>query len=177
MDTGKKMKRDELVFILILVGFFAFMLFNSLGLREVRRFGEMGSGFWPILVLAMALILSGLLLGTSFYKYQKGKGQPSHAPSAPSEGMLEVKNRRKKFALTVIFLLLYILVMPWIGFVASTPIYVFMFIFALEERRKLVLAISPLLVTAMVVIVFVKFLSIPLPKGVGVFTDLSRLFY
>lgn len=153
------------------------MLLNSLSLQEVRRFGEMGSGFWPILVLAMALILSGLLLGTSFYKYQKGKRKLLAAPSPPGEGAADLKNRRKKFVLTVIFLLLYILIMPWIGFVASTAIYVFVFIFALEERRKFVLAISPILVTAMVVIIFVKFLSIPLPKGAGIFATLSRLFY
>ena len=171
------MKRDELIFILILVVFFGFMLFQSLGLHGVRRFGEMGSGFWPILVLAMALILSGLLLGTSFYKYQEGKRTPPSAPGAPGEGTMELKSGRKKFALTVIFLLLYILVMPWAGFIASTGIYVFVFILALGERRKPVLAISPILVTAMVVVVFVKFLSIPLPKGVGVFATLSRFFY
>jgi len=171
------MKRDELVFIGLLFAFFAFMLFNSTGLQEVRRFGEMGSGFWPILVLALALLLSGLLLGSSLYRYRKEKGPRPPAPDAPGEGGEERRARRKKFALTVIFLLLYVLILPFLGFLPSTVAYVFAFIWALGERRRAVLAFSPILVTAIVLLVFVKFLSIPLPKGVGIFADLSRLFY
>ncbi len=171
------MKRDELVFTLLLVFFFAFMLLNSFGLHKIRRFGEMGSGFWPILVLSMALLLSMVLLGASYHQYKKGKGKIPEEGEAPDRTKADRGRRRKKLALTILFLLIYLCIMPWAGFILSTLIYVFAFIFALEERRKLVLAISPPLVTAMVVIVFVKFLSIPLPKGVGVFADLSRLFY
>jgi hypothetical protein len=40
-----------------------------------------------------------------------------------------------------------------------------------------VLALSPFLVTAVIVAVFAKFITIPFPKGVGVFAELSRLFY
>lgn len=171
------MKRDELVFIVILVVFFAFMLCNSLGLREVRRFGEMGSGFWPILVLSMALLLSMVLLGASYRQYKRGKGKIAAEEEIPGQIEADRGRGRKKLSLTILFLLIYLCLMPWAGFIPSTLIYVFAFIFALEERRKLVLALSPPLVTAMVVIVFVKFLSIPLPKGVGVFADLNRLFY
>jgi hypothetical protein len=41
----------------------------------------------------------------------------------------------------------------------------------------LILAASPFLVTAMVVAVFAKFITIPFPRGVGVFAAFSRLFY
>jgi len=48
---------------------------------------------------------------------------------------------------------------------------------ALEERRPWVLVGSPILITALVLVVFAKFISMPLPKGVGLFADFSRLFY
>jgi hypothetical protein len=67
--------------------------------------------------------------------------------------------------------------MPWIGFVLSTFVYVFIFILALGERRKFVLVLSPFLVTALTVIVFAKFIAMPLPKGVNVFAAFSRLIY
>jgi putative tricarboxylic transport membrane protein len=177
MDTGKKMKRDELVFILLLVLFFVFMLLNSFGLHQIRRFGEIGSGFWPILVLSMAFLLSMGLLGKSYHQFRKGKGKIPEEGKNPGEVGADRGSRRKKLAFTILFLLIYLVIMPWVGFILSTLIYVFAFVFALEERRKLVLAISPVLVTAIMVAVFVKFLAIPLPKGVGVFADLSRLFY
>jgi len=157
--------------------FFVFMLLNSFGLHQIRRFGEMGSGFWPSLVLSMAFLLSMVLLGASYNQYKKGKGKTPEEGKAPGGVGADRGRRRKKLALTILFLLIYLVIMPWAGFILSTLIYVFAFIFALEERRKLVLALSPVLVTAMMVAVFVKFLGIPLPKGVGVFADLSRLFY
>jgi hypothetical protein len=47
----------------------------------------------------------------------------------------------------------------------------------LDERRKSVLIISPVLIPAVIIIVFGKFITMPLPKGVGVFAAFSRLFY
>lgn len=74
-------------------------------------------------------------------------------------------------------LFLYILAAPWIGFVLSTFLFVFAFAVSLGERRKTVLVVSPFLVTALVVVIFAKFITIPFPRGVGAFAAFSRLFY
>ncbi len=68
-------------------------------------------------------------------------------------------------------------VIPWLGFILSTLIYIPVFALALGERRKSVLLISPFLLTAIIVAVFAKFITIPFPKGVGIFAEFSRLFY
>ena len=67
--------------------------------------------------------------------------------------------------------------LPWIGFILSTLLFILAFILALEEKRKLVLIISPPLITAVVILIFAKFIMMPLPKGVGIFAEFSRLFY
>jgi len=169
------MKKDEIIASGVMVAFFIFMLINSVGLHEIRRFGEMGSGFWPILVLSAATLLSIILLISNFMKYLKEK-TPSGAATSP-EAQRDVRSRRKKFALSVILLLIYIVVMPWIGFGLSTLIYVLAFILVLGERRKLVLIFSPILVTVLMVLIFSKFIAIPFPKGVGIFAAFSRLIY
>ena len=56
-------------------------------------------------------------------------------------------------------------------------LFILVFILALEEKRKLVLIISPLLITAAIILIFAKFIMMPLPKGVGIFAEFSRLFY
>jgi putative effector of murein hydrolase len=56
-------------------------------------------------------------------------------------------------------------------------LFILAFILALDERRKTVLIISPLLITVVIIVVFAKFITISLPKGVGVFAEFSRLFY
>jgi putative tricarboxylic transport membrane protein len=170
-------KRDEIIADVFIIAFFAFMLIHAMELRFVRRIGEMGSGFWPILALSASLLLSIILLISNLIRFQREKKQASEEVLISPEGKIDLKNRRKKFALSVISLLGYIIIMPWIGFVLSTLIYVFAFILALGERRRFVLALSPFLVTALAVIVFAKFISMPLPKGVNIFAAFSRLIY
>ncbi|MEI7672304.1 MAG: tripartite tricarboxylate transporter TctB family protein, partial [Deltaproteobacteria bacterium] len=74
-------------------------------------------------------------------------------------------------------LLAYIILTPLIGFILSTILFTLAFVLALEEKRKLVLIISPPLITAVIVVVFAKFITIPLPRGEGMFAEFSRFFY
>ena len=171
------MKRDEIVANILIISFFIFMLINSFKLHEIRRFGEMGSGFWPVLILSTATLLSIILLVSTIIKHLKIKKKASVEATISKEALVDLKNRRKKFVLSVVLLLIYIIIIPWIGFVLSTLIYVLAFILALEERRKSVLIVSPILVTALIVIIFAKFIVIPFPRGVGIFAAFSRLIY
>lgn len=171
------MKKDELIANVGVIVFFSFMLVQATGLKFVRRFGDMGSGFWPIMILSGATFLSILVLIFNTRKYLKEKKTRAGEPQAPERSPQEIKERRTKLILSVVCLLIYILIMPYIGFVLSTFIYVLAFILALGERRKWVLAISPFLVTAMAVAVFCKFITMPLPRGVDAFAAFSRIFY
>ncbi len=56
-------------------------------------------------------------------------------------------------------------------------LFILAFILALEEKRRLVLIISPPLITAVVILIFAKFIMMPLPRGAGIFAEFSRLFY
>ena len=79
--------------------------------------------------------------------------------------------------LSVVTFLVYMVVIPWMGFILSTLIYILVFALALGERTQWVLAVSPFLVTAVIIGVFAKFITIPFRKGIGVFAEFSRLFY
>ena len=169
------MKKGEIILCAFCVAFFSFMFYESLELRGVGRFGEVGSGFWPLLSLGFASILSLVWLITNLRKYSREKQETKEKP-AP-ENATEAWSRRKKVGLSLACLLCYILILPWIGFILSTVLFILAFILALDERRKTVLIISPLLITAVIIVVFAKFITMPLPKGVGIFADFSRLFY
>ena len=83
----------------------------------------------------------------------------------------------KRSRCAALCLLAYIILTPLIGFILSTVLFILAFILALEEKRRLVLIISPPLITAVVILIFAKFIMMPLPKGVGIFAEFSRLFY
>lgn len=169
------MKKGEIVFGALCVAFFSFMFYEAVKLHGVGRFGEVGSGFWPMLSLGVSVLLSLCWLIVTLGKFFRAKGKAAEEPLP--EMIAEAWSRRKKVALSVVCILVYIVVMPWIGFVLSTFLFIPAFALALEERRKLVLILSPFLVTAITIFVFARFISIPFPKGVGLFTEFSRLFY
>jgi putative tricarboxylic transport membrane protein len=169
------MKKGEIVTSAFCVAFFLFMLIQGFELLETRRSGEVGSGFWPVMSLAACTALSFVWLVTAVIESGKAKATPVATPTA--EEVAATWNRRKKVGLSILCLLLYIVVMPWIGFVLSTFLFVFIFAVSLGERRKMVLAVSPFLITGIVIVVFARFITIPFPRGVGLFAAFSRLFY
>jgi len=169
------MKKGEIVFSGVCVAFFGFMLFETLDLLGQGRPGEVGSGLWPFMALSVSLVLSLLMLIASVKKYRAAAREGT--PELPVEAIAEKRRQRTTVTLSIVTFLVYILVMPWIGFILATLIYVLAFALALGERRRWVLAVSPVLVTAVIIAVFAKFITIPFPKGIGVFAEFSRLFY
>jgi putative tricarboxylic transport membrane protein len=170
------MKKGQIIGNAVIFAFFLFLFFESFKLHEIRRFGEMGSGFWPLLVLGLACLLSGILLISSFLK-GKGKGEKESADVPPPDSIADRRRARNTVIFSSLATLAYILAMQWVGFAVATLLYVLAFIIILGERRKWVLISSPLLVTVFILVVFSKFISIPFPKGIGVFADLSRFLF
>lgn len=175
------MKKGEIVFCAVCVAFFGFMLTQTFELLGKGRLGEMGSGFWPMLLLSAGALLSLGLFMLNLIRYLKKRKSPEvplkdGAADSTAEDSAD-PSARKKLSLCIAALLLYILILPYAGFVLSTGLFTLGCIWALEERRSWVLIASPILVTALVLMVFAKFISMPLPKGVGIFADFSRLFY
>jgi len=170
------MKKGPAVGNAVILVFFLFMLFASLGLHEVRRFGEIGSGFWPISILALASILSAILLFSSLLKGKEKGEKESEEPPSP-DSIASRRSARNIVILSSVATLIYIFAMQWVGFAIATLLYVLGFIIILGERRKWVLIFSPLVVTVFILVVFSKFISIPFPRGSGVFAELSRFFF
>jgi putative tricarboxylic transport membrane protein len=169
------MKKAEITTGAVCVVFFSFMLIQGFDLLGVKRSGEVGSGFWPVMSLLACVGLSVAWVIMTVVESRKAGEKPVAAPTSGEAAA--TWDRRRKVGLSMLCLFLYIVVIPWIGFVLSTFLFVFAFAVSLGERRKWVLAVSPFLVTAMVVAVFAKFITIPFPRGVGVFAAFSRIFY
>jgi len=168
------MRRGEVILSAFCLAFFSFMFYEAFQLHNVGRFGEVGSGFWPMLSLGVSILLSLIWLVSMLLKqFKETKAVEKPTPQGPAE----LRHRQKKVALGIACIFFYILLMPWIGFILSTLLFVPAFALALEERRKLVLIISPFLITAITILVFARFITIPFPKGFGIFAVFSRLFY
>jgi len=171
------MKKGQIIGNAVILVFFLFLLIDSLKLHEIRRFGEMGSGFWPILILSAATLLSAFLLLSSILEFRKGKGKEEPEETLSPEDLAGRKKHRNIVILCAVVTLVYIFAMQAIGFALATLLYVLAFVILLGERRKSVLIVSPVLVTALILVIFSRFIAMPLPRGMGFFADLSRLFF
>ena len=168
------MKKSEIIFSAVCIAFFGFMLFETFELLGQGRPGEVGSGLWPFMALAISTLLSILMLISNIRKY---KAAGPGAQELTAEAIAAKRRARITVTLSVVCFLTYIIVTPWIGFIIATLLYILVFALVLGERRRWVLAISPILMTAVIMGVFAKFITIPFPKGIGVFAEFSRLFY
>lgn len=168
------MKKGEIVFFGVSVAFFSFMLYQTLGLAGHGRAGEFGSGTWPTMALGISTLLSVILLVKSVRK----AGNEGDIPEALTpEAAAELRCARATVFWCVVCFLAYLVLIPMIGFILATFLFVGAFAVALGERRRMVLIISPFLLTTIIVSVFAKFITIPFPRGIGFFAGFSRLFY
>jgi putative tricarboxylic transport membrane protein len=167
------MKKGPIIGNAVILIFFLFLLLQSLKLQEIRRFGEIGSGFWPIVILGLASLLSVILLLSS---WMKRKGEEAEE-SASADSIASRKRARRIVVISSVATLVYIFAMQWVGFALATLFYILAFIVILGERRKWVLIFSPVLVTVFILVVFSKFIAIPFPRGIGIFAELSRFFF
>jgi putative tricarboxylic transport membrane protein len=168
------MKKGEIIFSAVCIAFFGFMLFETFELLGQGRPGEVGSGLWPFMALAISTLLSVLILIANI---RKSKAGGPGAQELTAEAIAAKRRARITVTLSIVCFITYIIVTPWIGFIIATLLYILVFALVLGERRRWVLAIAPVLMTAVIMGVFAKFITIPFPKGVGVFAEFSRLFY
>jgi len=128
-------------------------------------------------ILYTATILTAFILLSSILQFKKGKGKEAPEKALSPEELASRKKQRNIVVLCAVVTLAYIFVMQGIGFALATFLYVLAFILVLGERRKWVLMISPVVVTALILVVFSRLIAMPLPKGMGFFADLSRFFF
>jgi putative tricarboxylic transport membrane protein len=168
------MKKGEIIFSVVCIAFFGFMLFETFELLGQGRPGAVGSGLWPFMALAISTLLSVLILIANI---RKSKAGGPGAQELTAEAIAAKRRARITVTLSIVCFITYIIVTPWIGFIIATLLYILVFALVLGERRRWVLAIAPVLMTAVIMGVFAKFITIPFPKGAGVFAEFSRLFY
>lgn len=165
-----KMRNAEPLFFGVCIAFFAFMDYQAINQMGKGRAGEIGSGFWPFVALTACVVLSAVQFFRSLRRTAPQAGSKEHTEE-------NVSSRRRALVLTVISFLLYLIAIPWIGFVAATFFFIPAVSASLGERRWKVLCVSPVVITFLITMVFARFIAIPFPRGVGLFASFSRLLY
>jgi putative tricarboxylic transport membrane protein len=145
-------RRRELAAAAVLLAFGLFAFVQARGLR----FGTVaapGPGFFPsCLAAVLSLVAVGLIV-------QAVREAPAEAP-VPASGL-----RRGPVAGTLLSLLVYALVLEWLGFLLATFGLLVFFFRALQRQSWLVVVIGSLATSLLSYLVFKTWLGINLPGG------------
>ncbi len=123
------------------------------------RVAKMGPGHYPIAVAGLLASLAVLLLWQTF-RCEK------HAASAEDDE--EQSRNPQGFRHLIIgfgFFLVYVILVPLIGFVLASMVFVFCFIRLIGQFNYLLSGALALGIPALLWIVFAYLLTVPLPKG------------
>jgi putative tricarboxylic transport membrane protein len=168
----------DIVFALALLLGSIYLWFVADAFPRFARYQYVDSDFWPkALLVLIGLLAIGVLYQSiqrlMLYRRQIQLGITG-GPLAPTAVSTFSWYR---FAFAAALTILYFLGLRYLGFLISTVIYIAVAQnIATYENRWMKFAF-PVAFTALVAIVFVTVLSLPLPRGTGVFYQFSRMFY
>lgn len=115
----------------------------------------LGPGDYPKVILGILFILGIILTGYAFYQMKKMTGK---AKSSYEKGEI------KLVILLVACVALYIKLQAYLGFIVSTPIFMFIMMYLFSMREWLKMALISIVTTAVVYILFNNFLYVLLPR-------------
>ena len=126
-------------------------------------------------MLAVLLLFSVILVARDLRDMSRGMGKERGASHAPAE-----KDGARwvvKFFATGVFYTLYVVSLPWLGFIVATPPMIFLNMIILGERNLLRIVLTALITNGLFVLLFARIIGIDFPRGISFFRQLSFIFY
>jgi len=163
--------KGELIFsLLIFLGsLLLYWVTGSFGRGTVLQGAQMGPAFWPRFILGSLILLSGIVSVGTIRKIIKEK--------AWGESLMTMDRGKIRFFAAIGLSVAYLVLLPVLGFIAITPVFMIAFMVLLGEKSTGWIIGVSLAMTAVIVVLFTKAMYVPLPRGVWLFREFSLLFY
>lgn len=125
---------------------------------------ELGAAFWPRLILGIMIVL--LVIGlVNMIRKKDGK--------APVSGEAVAGFFKSKLLVGMIICAVTAVILPMIGFIPTSFLFLVVYGVLLGEKRPVVLIVTGVVATLILYIIFQGPLSIFLPRGYGVFRNFA----
>lgn len=157
-----------IIFNFILLVVFSVFLKMSFDIEDLREVDPLGAAGFPKIILILLVIFLLISLINTIKEYVKNK----------DANMSNISKKSIFMVVSLVILIgLFILVLDKIGFFFSILLLTPSVLLALGERKRLVLILLTVFTPIVFTILFGVTLSIPLPRGIGIFMEISRLIY
>lgn len=141
------------------------------------KYRNVDSAFWPKIILVFMGILCIVILYENIValRLQRIKKQAA-APAGEGVAAANAVDWKKMIFMGVLCIAYY-----WglslMGFVLSTIVFMWLAMAVIGGAKKITAIVFPIVFTGLLVAVFVKVLELSLPRGIGIFHELSLLLY
>ena len=159
-----------------LVVFSCYFLYLTTTFPYPKRLeGELYADFWPKVVLVGLLLNSLFLLILSIA--EKIKTYRGFLSENNVKSLNEKKTNFHKLVLVMLMTALYVYLLKIFGFAVLTLIFLFFFLYIMGLRKRILIIILPFAITVCTILVFTGVMRVVLPRGIGIFRQISILLY
>ena len=163
----------QLLFTLFIILGSIFLLVETMTFSSFQVRARVGPAFWPRIILIEIIVLGTLLLIKRIVD-TRGNLRALYPRSS-----LNPNERKGIFRVLLLMLLcvVYTILINRIGFILTSLLFQLAALVLLGARRWIPLISIPVLLTSILYGLFIRIIHSPLPRGIGIFYDFSRLFY
>lgn len=140
------------------------------------KYKYVDSDFWPKIILLCMGILSVAIIFENVAALRL-KIKEKKVGAASYKEVWDNTTGVKKMILMSVLCITYYWGLNVIGFMLSTIIFMLLAMLIIGGAKKITLIIYPIVFTVLIEVVFVKLLELSLPRGIGIFNEISLLFY
>ncbi|MFZ7102758.1 MAG: tripartite tricarboxylate transporter TctB family protein [Peptococcaceae bacterium] len=172
-------QRGKILFNVSLFFISLVLYYISTNFKYTKIPGRLGPDLWPKLILIIIIIFTAydIVLGIINLKKKTIGKNISASNENHQEKRREGKNNHKFLILGLLATFVYILLLPIIGFIISTVIYLAGMMKIGNYKRRDVIICSSLIGTFCLIVVFLKIAYLSLPAGIGFFGNFTYLIY
>jgi hypothetical protein len=160
---------------IVMIAFSLFFLVMSFQIEN--RAGDLiAPGSWPAALMIIMLVLSTALLVRTF----SSKRSEVKTANEQAEDMANDEDALiypKRFFYLLGTLIVYTFLLEYIGFIVDTILFIFILSLTFGMKKWTTGLLTAFLATGGAVLLFPIVLNTPFPRGVGVFSTFSLLFY
>jgi putative tricarboxylic transport membrane protein len=168
--------KQDYIFFGIVILFAVFFLAMTPQIVITNGSFIIGPRSWPYILLTLILVLALYGIVKTYVLSKKT------TIIEPADHDVEDEPNRRFFRLSIPMVslgmvIIYVLLLNILGFIISSLLFLYVISLLLGQKNQLNSIIFAVITTGVFVVLFSVLLSIPLPRGLGIFRQLSLLFY
>jgi len=170
------MSKSDFIVAIVLLIFCIVLLFLINVVFPTKVQETYSSHAWPSISLVGLMITSVIMLMEYYFRGKKSTQSTDSREIDIDEEKGERPDAWKKMSLMIALSMSYLISMKYLGFLLATVSFLVIAFLALGIKEKKQIIFIPIIILIFYVLIFIKILYVPVPKGRWIFRCFTLLF-